>query len=449
MLSIRHGSRPLSRQEARLEVHRPWEDDALSASRYGSAIVRRGCRVWVWARSHPLMADAVIAGVLLPVSLVSSKVELENLQPGTASYRSPSAAAVVASAVLVVAPLVWRRRAPLSALLACTAAILFARIALDGGDATTTAIVFSLAVYSSAAHGRARWRDAVCALCIAAVMAELWREANIVFPADMPNRALNQIFALWINVALFGAMWALGSAIGMGRRRSAELLDRTVELEREREENARRAVFEERVRIARELHDVVAHHVSMMGVQAGAARVVIDRDRGKARKARAAIETSSRQAVLELYRLLGFLRQAGDRDELAEQPGLAELPRLAASMSDSKLAVEVSVEGEQRPLPPTVDVSAYRIVQEALTNTLKHARASRADVHLRYWPDEIEVEVVDDGGANGSPASGSGGLGLVGMRERAALHGGKLTAGPAAGGGFAVRVRLPTPTGTL
>jgi signal transduction histidine kinase len=453
MLSIRHGSRPLSRQEARLEVHCPFEDDALSVSRYGSAIVRRVRRVWVWTRSHPLMADAVIAGVLLPVSLVSSKVELDNLQPGTPLYRSPSAAAVMASAGLLVAPLVWRRRAPLSALLACTAAILFARIALDGGDATTTAIVFSLAVYSAAAHGRARSRDAVCALCITAVMAELWREANVVFPHDMPNRALNQIFALWINVALFCAMWALGSALGKGRRRGAELLERTVELEREREENARRAVFEERVRIARELHDVVAHHVSMMGVQAGAARVVLDRDRGKATNALAAIETSSRQAVMELHRLLGFLRQAGDRDDLAPQPGLAQLAQLVASLSDSKLAVEVSVEGEQRPLPPTVDVSAYRIVQEALTNTLKHAAASRADVHLRYRPDELELEIIDDGRQNGAPASASasraGGLGLVGMRERAALHGGQLTAGPAASGGFAVRVRLPAPAGAL
>jgi signal transduction histidine kinase len=279
----------------------------------------------------------------------------------------------------------------------------------------------------------------------------LWREATIVFPADTPNLVLNEILALAINLALFGAMWALGAAIGSGRRRAAELLERTVELERERVENARRAVFEERVRIARELHDVVAHHVSMMGVQAGAARVVLDGDRVKAKAALAAIETSSRQAVMELHRLLGFLRQAGDRDDLAPQPGLAQLPQLVASMSDSTLAVAVSVEGQQRALPPTVDVSAYRIVQEALTNTLKHARASRAEVHLRYWPDELELEIVDDGRQNGAPASTSraGGLGLVGMRERAALHGGQLTAGPVAGGGFAVRVRLPTPVGAL
>jgi signal transduction histidine kinase len=208
-------------------------------------------------------------------------------------------------------------------------------------------------------------------------------------------------------------------------------------------------VFEERVRIARELHDVVAHHVSMMGVQAGAARVVIDRDRAKAKEALSAIELSSRQAVAELHRLLGFLRQAGDRDDLASRPGLSQLPRLAASMSDSDLAVEVSIEGETRSLPPTVDVSAYRIVQEALTNTLKHSAASRADVHLRYWPDELELEIVDDGRPNGGSSSASGGLGLIGMRERAALHGGQLSAGPAAGGGFAVRVRLRTPAGAL
>jgi signal transduction histidine kinase len=203
------------------------------------------------------------------------------------------------------------------------------------------------------------------------------------------------------------------------------------------------------VRIARELHDVVAHHVSMMGVQAGAARVVIDRDRDKAKAALSAIELSSRQAVAELHRLLGFLRQEGDRDDLAPQPGLGQLPRLAASMRDSDLAVEVHVEGERRALPPTVDVSAYRIVQEALTNTVKHSSASRADVKLRFWPDELELEIIDDGRANGTPAAAAGGLGLIGMRERAALHGGELSAGPAGDGGFAVRVKLRTPAGAL
>jgi signal transduction histidine kinase len=204
------------------------------------------------------------------------------------------------------------------------------------------------------------------------------------------------------------------------------------------------------VRIARELHDVVAHHVSMMGVQAGAARVVIDNDPGKAKGALAAIESSSRQAVAELHRLLGFLRQDGDEDGLAPQPGVAQLERLAASMSDTQLAVDLQIEGDVRPLPHMVDVSAYRIVQEALTNTLKHAHASHAAVHLRYWPGELELEVVDDGrGARNGTPHRDGGLGLIGMRERAALHGGRLSAGPAPGGGFAVRVRLPTPEGPL
>ena len=246
---------------------------------------------------------------------------------------------------------------------------------------------------------------------------------------------------------LFAIAWLAGFALRERGAQADAAEERAVHAEREREENARHAVFEERVRIARELHDVVAHHVSMMGVQAGAARVVVDRDRVKAKEALSAIELSSRQAVAELHQLLGFLRQAGDHDDLAPQPGLGELPRLATSMSDSHLAVEVSIEGEERSLPSTVDVSAYRIVQEALTNTLKHSAASRADVHLRYWPDELEVEIVDDGRPNGHSSSASGGLGLIGMRERAALHGGQLSAGPRPGGGYVVRVRLPTPGG--
>jgi signal transduction histidine kinase len=200
------------------------------------------------------------------------------------------------------------------------------------------------------------------------------------------------------------------------------------------------------VRIARELHDVVAHHVSLMGVQAGAARLVMARDPDKATDALTSIETSSRQAVEELHRLLGFLRQGEERDELAVRPGLAQLPGLLARMRDSEVAVELSVEGDERPLPPTVDVSAYRIVQEALTNTLKHAEASRVEIRLRYGPGELDLEVVDDGSAPAATGVGTG-LGLIGMRERAALHGGKLIAGPGPGGGFAVRAKLLTSDG--
>jgi len=310
-------------------------------------------------------------------------------------------------------------------------------------ETIVTAIALSLALYSAAAHSSARRRNVLCVVCLAAIVALVVLNNPLGFPLDF------RLLQVLSNVALFCALWSLGAALGSGRRRARELLQRTVELEREREENARRAVFEERVRIARELHDVVAHHVSMMGVQAGAARVVLDRDPDKSRQALTSIETSSRRPVVELHRLLGFLRQAGDPDDLAPQPGLGQLRELAARMSGPELTVAVRVEGEARLVGPTVDVSAYRIVQEALTNTLKHARASRVDVHLRYWPDELEIEVIDDGRGDGDASAGPGGLGLIGMRERTALHGGQLAAGPASGGGFAVRVRLPTPAGAM
>ena len=140
-------------------------------------------------------------------------------------------------------------------------------------------------------------------------------------------------------------------------------------------------------------------------------------------------------------------RQAGDTDDLAPSPGISQLPSLVSGMSGSDVAVEVNVEGDQRALPPTVDVSAFRIVQEALTNTLKHAGASRADVRVRYRPGALELEIVDDGRGASAASQNSGGLGLIGMRERAALHGGQLTAGPRSGGGFAVRATLPTSNG--
>jgi DNA-binding NarL/FixJ family response regulator len=164
-------------------------------------------------------------------------------------------------------------------------------------------------------------------------------------PPEVPDRRLVQAIALLFNLVLFFAMWALGAAIGSGRRRAKELFERTVELERQREENARRAVFDERVRIARELHDVVAHHVSVMGVQAGAARVVMGREPRKATAALASIEASSREAVEELHRLLGFLRQAGDPDDLAPRPGVSQLPGLAAGISGPGLTVEVGYRG--------------------------------------------------------------------------------------------------------
>jgi signal transduction histidine kinase len=347
---------------------------------------------------------------------------------------------VVLLVPLVTLALLARRRAPFGAPAAVW--LLAALISsIDGKVMTSLAVMFAAGMAAAFLLGivpDAKERRI-------GLVVTLGGAAIVVF--NDPKHVTDEFL---FTPGVFAIAWLAGLAL---RERAGEVAaaeSRAVSAEREREENARRAVFAERVRIARELHDVVAHHVSMMGVQAGAARVVIDRDPAKAKGALTAIERSSRQAVGELHRLLGFLRQDGDSDGLAPQPGVGQLDRLVESVAGTQLAVGITVEGEARPLPPTVDVSAYRIVQEALTNTLKHAGASRAEVHLRYWPDELEVEVVDDGcgTGNGAPHR-DGGLGLIGMRERAALHGGRLTAGTVPGGGFSVRVRLRTPEGVL
>jgi signal transduction histidine kinase len=388
-------------------------------------------RPWLFARSYAL--DALIV-----IGAIEAALEVAFRHDALTEPRSSPWFAVPAVAILVLT-LLARRRFPFAApvsLWLLGAALSF----VDG-----RLVVFTVSVYAAGMAAALLLGNNPNAVQARIGLAITLGGAAIIVYNDPDHGAGEYLFV----PVLFAIAWLAGYAMRERAEQAEAAEERATHAEREREENARRAVFEERVRIARELHDVVAHHVSMMGVQAGAARVVIDRDRAKAKEALSAIELSSRQAVAELHRLLGFLRQAGDRDDLASRPGLSQLPRLAASMSDSDLAVEVSIEGETRSLPPTVDVSAYRIVQEALTNTLKHSAASRADVHLRYWPDELELEIVDDGRPDGGSSSASGGLGLIGMRERAALHGGQLSAGPAAGGGFAVRVRLRTPAGAL
>jgi signal transduction histidine kinase len=211
--------------------------------------------------------------------------------------------------------------------------------------------------------------------------------------------------------------------------------------ERERDLVAREAVVEERARIARELHDVVAHNVSMIVIQAGAERRVLGDANATSREVLQTIEQIGRGALTEMRRLLGMLRSDTD-DPLMPQPGLAELPRLVTQVGEAGLPVELRVDGEPRSLPVGIELSAYRIVQEALTNALKHAGDAHATVHIRYGADSLELEIVDDGA--GAPVHvSSGGHGLVGMRERVALYGGRLDASRPASGGFAVRVVLP------
>jgi signal transduction histidine kinase len=236
----------------------------------------------------------------------------------------------------------------------------------------------------------------------------------------------------------------LGVIVRRLREYRATLETQNRELELQREAEARRAVLEERVRIARELHDVVAHHVSLMGVQAGVARTLFARRPEEAVEAISAVETGSRQAIAELQQLVGVLRRHEEGEDRAPQPGLGQLPGLVDHMRQAGLPVALRVEGERRPLPAGIELSAYRIVQEALTNTLKHAGRASAEVHVRYREQGVEVEVLDDGRGAAAPAGNGrgGGKGLLGMRERVGVHGGHLEAGARPDGGFRVHAIL-------
>lgn len=233
---------------------------------------------------------------------------------------------------------------------------------------------------------------------------------------------------------VFGGVWLAGRAIRRRRQREAELV-------LERDTKAVAAVAEERTRIARELHDVVAHAVSVIVLQARGGRRVLDDDPADAREAFDTIEQTGKEALAEMRRLLGLLRADDEELALAPQPSLGQLDRLAAQVREAGLPVEVAIEGEPRELPPGVDVSAYRIVQEALTNALRHAGPARARVLVRYGEDELELEITDDG--PGVTNGDGGGHGLVGIRERVAVYGGDLRAGARTEGGYALRARLP------
>ena len=268
-----------------------------------------------------------------------------------------------------------------------------------------------------------------------------WR----TFIALMGSYVLGDI-ALWPfsggSASRSGFFILLSSIVIVLVRLGIQSRDRRADLaEREREVAAREAVVEERARIARELHDAIAHNVSMIVVQAGAERRVLDESQESTRDVLETVEAIGRNALTEMRRLVGMLR-TDDESPLAPQPGLDDLPTLVGQVREAGLPVELCVEGEPRTLPVGLELSAYRIVQEALTNALKHAGDARASVVVRYRDDSLELEVLDDG-AGSHAAVASGGHGLVGMRERVALYGGRFEAGRRPAGGFTVHVLLP------
>jgi signal transduction histidine kinase len=330
-------------------------------------------------------------------------------------------------------PLAARRRFPGTVLaLILASGLAFAALGLPPDILGVPILV---AVYSVAAYGR-RW---VALAGLAA--AELGLAAVQLTPSKIG------VGTLVGNLGVVAAAWLLGHFAHNYRAYAARLEERTAELEQAREALARRAVTEERLRLARELHDVVAHAMSVIAVQSGVGAHVAKTQPKEAAKALAAIEATSRAALEELRRLLGVLRQENEpQGELAPVPGLGDLDGLLAEVAKAGLAVRLRVEGTPAPLPAGVDLSAYRIVQEALTNVVKHAGPARAQVVVGYRDQDVRVEVTDDGqGTVASVSDGRAGTGhgLIGMRERVQVFGGDLDVGPCPDGGFRVAARLP------
>jgi len=388
-------------------------------------------------RAHPQVADLLLALLLLAVGV--PQLVLAELPETHAERLAEPDARNVAIVVATTLALTWRRRAPTAVLLWTT-----------GGELTLAALgylpssadvgAFLVSIYTVAAH-RGLARSALGGLVAFAAF-------NVMLLLHESGISLMDYIT---DGALLAGMWALGRNLRLRRAYLAELEDRAERLERARGTGARAARMEERSRIARELHDVVAHHVSVMTVQAGAARRILDRDPDNAREALATIEEVGRTALSEMRRIVGVLRTDRDPEqaggELSPQPGVADLGELVEHVRETGLAVQLWIEGEARPLSPGVDLAAFRLVQEALTNTLKHAGPqARAWVRLRYTETDLTVEVEDNGRGAQTLLSGDRdrpGHGLVGMYERVALYGGELRIGPRVGGGFGVRARFP------
>jgi signal transduction histidine kinase len=378
---------------------------------------------------HPVAADWLLTAV---VTLAALGQRFGMPEDGT---RVRSTALGVLFAVAGSVPVAWRRRFPL-AVLAVTELVVLVELALgfdrvgEAGGVGPGVIVALYTVATSCPWPVSAWAAAVVVVLNTAVLLALRLFAEGAQTQD-PVPAL----------LLLGGSWLVGDNVRTRRAYTAELEERAARLEREREEKAVRAVAEERARISRELHDVVAHHVSVIAVQAGAAAEEATTD--PAREALGHIQQTSRQVLAELRSMLEVLSSDEAGPGLAPQPSLGEVDQLVDQSRTAGLPVELVIAGERRELPAIVDLAAYRIVQEALTNIRTHAGPAHARVELRYTDDALALEVTDDGHAAGQAGNGGGGRGLVGMRERVALVGGRLEAGPRPGGGFRVAAVLP------
>ncbi|MEU1849825.1 sensor histidine kinase [Streptomyces sp. NPDC019990] len=389
-------------------------------------------RLYDFLRRHPMWVDGSWAVVLLGTSVVSG---------ASGAFGHPAAAVPLTLLLCLVVAL--RRRMPEKMLLLATAvgvAQLITDVKMGPADFAMLVIVYTVAVEG------ARWasRFALGAgLCAAPLAFLRW-------PDDQANVPGNIALTVFMTVP-FALAWVLGDSIRTRRAYFAQLEERAARLEREREAQSKVAVAAERARIARELHDVVAHNVSVMVVQADGAAYVLDAAPDQAKKALETISSTGRQALAEMRRLLGVLR-TGEHQEAGEyvpQPDVQQIEDLVEQCRGHGLPVDFAVEGTPRPLPSGVELTAYRIVQEALTNTRKHAGPhAGASVRLVYFDDGLGLLVEDDGKGAPHELYEEGGFdgqghGLIGMRERVGMVGGTLDAGPRPGGGFRISALLP------
>ncbi|MCX5407364.1 histidine kinase [Streptomyces sp. NBC_00335] len=400
----------------------------------------------------PRLVDALLAVGLTGVAAVTG----EQYHP--AGWPRFDATAHLYTA-LVGLPLAARRTAPVSVLVACCLA--YAGY-LAAGYAPSLNFWGPLVALYGVASRRPPRAVAVCAAALVVA---------VIFLSGLSEPAMELWVAVLQALCVPGVVWAFGNGARLLEERNRQLAAVTAELYREQEWRARRAVAEEQRRIARELHDIVAHHMSVISVQAGMAGYVFPAAPEKARAALGTIAETSREGLRELSRILTLLRSGGDeepdgrRDPTADGdrgdertpyapiPGLAGLAEAAQRVRDTGIAVELRTDGTPRPLPPGVELCAYRVAQEALTNVIKHAPAACVDVLVAYLPHTLVVTVTDDGGGGGAAADArrsdqanvapGPGHGLIGMRERARLYGGTVVVGPRTEGGFSVRLTLP------
>lgn len=392
--------------------------------------MRRRDRLYAWVRRHPLVPDVVIALALFVVVGVFSAAAYE-----------PTWAHLLLGGVMCAAA-VFRRTRPVAsfAVLVGCGLVQWA----TGLPLTPVDVVLLVGLYAVGAYGP-RWasRAGLAAGFLGVVLAAV-RD----FPPGEVGGEAFVASAVGLAALVVGA-WAMGDVRRVRQAYVAELVERAHQAERERDQRAQLAAAEERSRIAREMHDVVAHNLSVIVVQADGGRYAGDHDPQAALDALKTIGDTGRGALTEMRRLLGVLRAAdADGGSVRPQPGLGALPELVTSVRQAGLPVDLDVTGAPQPLPPGPSLAVYRVIQEALTNALKHAGpAARATVALAFGADRVTARVSDDGRGAAAPSDGLG-QGLAGMRERMTMYGGTVTAGPATGGGWRVDVDLPYGEGT-